>query len=289
MRFTKMHGLGNDFVVIADGAERLADAARLARALCDRRFGVGADGLMLLSPSSVADTAMHIFNADGSAAAQCGNALRCSAAYFYERINRSRTDLRIETPAGVQLAWLEVKGGRVACVRVDMGPPTLDSQCIPMTRDQSPVVNEPIMVNGQAFAVTAVEVGVPHAVIFTDDAASFPVETWGPLIENHALFPRHTNVEFVTVRGSNLLEMRVWERGVGQTLACGSGACAVVVAAALAGWAERRATVRMRGGDLRIVWDERDDHLYMTGPVTMVFDGEWLESTSPVPADPQSL
>lgn len=274
MRFTKMQGLGNDFVVIwADQSPE--GAGDLARRMCDRHFGVGADGLVFLLPSNAGDVQMRILNSDGSEAEQCGNAIRCVATYYYERISGARRELSVETKAGLQKVWLETKAGQVSGVRVDMGEPILEGKRIPVSLDDGPVVDHPVEVEGTAFPITAVSMGNPHAVIFVEDAAGYPVETWGPRLEKHPFFPNHTNVEFVSVRAKDELEMRVWERGVGQTLACGTGACASAVAAVLNGETGRQVLVHLKGGDLTIEWDESDNRVYMTGPAQTVFEGEW--------------
>ncbi|GAA5346124.1 diaminopimelate epimerase [Planifilum fimeticola] len=272
--FTKMQGLGNDFVVVSRSALP-EDAPERARALCDRHFGVGADGLVFVLPSEKADVAMRIFNPDGTEAEQCGNAVRCVARYFFERISGEKRELTVETRAGLQRVELEVSKGRVVAVCVDMGRPILQGREIPTAVDRERVVEEPLEVDGARFRFTAVSMGNPHAVVQVEDAPSFPVEEWGPRLETHPLFPRKTNVEFITVRSPREIDMRVWERGVGQTLACGSGACAALVAAVLTGKAEREATVHLLGGDLHIRWDEESDRVFMTGPAEFVFEGEW--------------
>lgn len=275
MNFHKMHGLGNDFVVVA--ADRLPDdPCGLAQAVCDRHFGVGADGLVFVLPSERADVAMRIFNADGSEAEQCGNAIRCVGKFAFEQGLVSRAALTVETRAGVQRIWLDVSGGRVGAVKVDMGPPVLEGPKIPVAVDRAPVVDHPVTVDGRTFAVTAVSMGNPHAVVFVDDAPAFPVTEWGPKLEAHPLFPQRTNVEFVSVRRPDEVDMRVWERGVGPTLACGTGACATVVAGALTGRTARAARVHLAGGTLHIEWDEGTGHVFMTGPAHTVFTGTWL-------------
>lgn len=273
--FTKMQGLGNDFVVVSRPALP-GDAPEKARILCDRHFGVGADGLVFVLPSSRGDVTMRIFNADGTEAEQCGNAVRCVARYFFERISGDKRELTVETRAGLQRVWLETSGGQVAAVRVDMGRPILQGRKIPTVIDRERVVEEPVEVEGVRFRFTAVSMGNPHAVIQVEDASSFPVEVWGPRLETHPLFPQRTNVEFITVRSPREIEMRVWERGVGQTLACGSGACAALVASVLTGKADREAIVHLAGGDLHIRWDEKSDRIFMTGPAEYVFEGKWL-------------
>ncbi|ANY72041.1 diaminopimelate epimerase [Paenibacillus ihbetae] len=274
MDFTKMHGLGNDFVVVYGEQELPSNASELAVKLCDRFFGIGADGLVYILPSAKADFTMRIMNSDGSEAEQCGNAIRCVAKYVYDHGLIDRTEMTIETlGAGVQKLRLTVEEGRVASVRVDMGEPILDGLRVPTTVDQHPVVNHPIEVDGREFRFTAVSMGNPHCVIYVDDAVSFDLGTWGPKLEVHPLFPRKTNVEFATVNSRNQIDMRVWERGAGPTLACGTGACATLVASVLNGSADRSATISLKGGDLFIEWDEHDNHVYMTGPAEVVYTG----------------
>ncbi|MFD1426668.1 diaminopimelate epimerase [Kroppenstedtia sanguinis] len=278
MRFTKMHGLGNDFIVVT--ADALPEGApQLARRLCDRRFGVGADGWVFLLPSQTGDLRMRILNADGSEAEQCGNAVRCVAKYYYERISGAKKEITVETQAGLQRIWLQTDGSQVESICVDMGQPILEANRVPVAREGERVVDHPLQIEKESFRLTAVSMGNPHAVVFVNDAAAFPVETWGPRLENHPLFPNKTNVEFVTVHSPQELEMRVWERGVGPTLACGTGACASLVAAVLNGIADRRARVHLKGGDLEIEWREAEDRVYMTGPAQMVFEGEWNEGS----------
>jgi diaminopimelate epimerase len=279
MKFAKMHGLGNDFVLLWSESEpNPAEMSKLAVRMCDRHTGVGADGLVVVSPSTVADAAMRIFNADGTQAEQCGNAVRCVAKYVAERVIGIREKVTIETKVGVQTVWLKTEGERVQRVRVDMGEPVLEPARIPVRLDGGRAVEREVEANGRRFTFTAVSMGNPHIVIEVDDAAGFPVETWGPPLETHELFPNKTNVEFVTFHTPEEVTMRVWERGVGQTMACGSGACAVVVAGALTGRCGRRAVVHLKGGDLEIEWKEEDNRVYMTGPAEFVFDGWWLES-----------
>ncbi|GGE22184.1 diaminopimelate epimerase [Marinithermofilum abyssi] len=275
MKFTKMHGLGNDFVVCHRKEPLSLDVFELARKVCDRHLGVGADGLVFIQPSEQADFAMRIINADGTEAEQCGNAVRCVAKYYYDRISGARRELTVETKAGLQKVWMEEDKEGAAMVRVDMGPPVLEGRKVPTVLDKDMVVDEPVTVEDTTFHFTAVSMGNPHAVIFVEDAVQFPVENWGPRLETHSLFPNKTNVEFVTVHSPHELDMRVWERGVGQTMACGTGACASLVAAVLTGKAERRATVHLKGGDLQIEWNEEDGHVYMIGPAVTVFEGEW--------------
>jgi diaminopimelate epimerase len=274
MNFTKMHGLGNDFIVIA-GCERLPDdASKLAVGWCDRHFGIGADGVVFLLPSERADLMMRIMNADGSEAEQCGNAIRCAAKYAYDSGLAAKTVMTIETiGAGVQTVVLQVRDGKAESVRVDMGEPVLDGLAIPTTLDLKPVADQPIIVDGAEFRFTAVSMGNPHCVIFVDDAAGFDLHRWGPKLERHPFFPKRVNVEFATVNTPSQIDMRVWERGAGPTLACGTGACATLVASVINGKSNRRAVVSLKGGDLEIEWNENDNRVYMTGPAATVFSG----------------
>ncbi|HEY0827248.1 MAG TPA: diaminopimelate epimerase [Bacilli bacterium] len=275
MDFTKMHGLGNDFIVVS-GEKQLPDnASQLAIELCNRFFGIGADGLVYILPSTKADFMMRIINSDGSEAEQCGNAIRCVAKFVYDRRMIDRTEITIETlGAGAQKVRLHIENGQVAAVRVDMGEPILKGTKVPTTIDQDTVVNHPIEVDGVVFHFTAVSMGNPHCVIFVDNAVDFDLQTWGPRLEVHPMFPRKINVEFVTVTSRSHTDMRVWERGAGPTLACGTGACATVVASVLNGVTDRVATVSLKGGDLLIDWNEADNHVYMTGPAAEVFTGK---------------
>ncbi|MBM7563516.1 diaminopimelate epimerase [Paenibacillus sacheonensis] len=274
MNFTKMHGLGNDFIVVAGESKLPDNAAQLAEQLCNRFFGIGADGLVYILPSEKADFRMRIINSDGSEAEQCGNAIRCVAKYVYDNGLTDKETLTIETlGAGVQAVQLTVDNGKVVKVRVNMGQPILEGLKVPTTIDANPVINQSIEVDGREFKFTAVSMGNPHCVIYVDDAVNFDLAAWGPKLEVHPLFPRKINVEFVTVRAKDFTDMRVWERGAGPTLACGTGACATVVASVLNGLTDRTATVSLKGGDLLIEWDEATNHVYMTGPAAEVFRG----------------
>ncbi len=272
-----MNGLGNDFIVVAHFETLPPDAGRLASAVCDRHFGIGGDGLVFILPSSKADFCMRIMNADGSEPEQCGNAIRCVAKYVFDHNMTDKQHLTIETLAGIQQVWLVVENGRAKEVKVDMGAPILEGSRIPVSLRQEQVVNEPLDAGGTRFAFTGVSMGNPHAVIFVDDAPGFDVEKWGPLLESNPMFPRKANVEFVSVNSNTDIDMRVWERGCGQTYACGTGACATVVAGVLNGKTERAATVHLLGGDLYIEWNDRDGHVYMTGPAEEVFTGQWVK------------
>lgn len=274
MNFTKMHGLGNDFIVVAGEQQLPNNAAQLAVELCNRFFGIGADGLVYILPSAKADFMMRIMNSDGSEAEQCGNAIRCVSKYVYDNGLIDREEITIETiGAGVQKVQLNVVDGQVATVRVDMGEPILQGLQVPTIVDQDRVIDYPIEVDGRQFRFTAVSMGNPHCVIYVDDAVNFDLATWGPKLETHPMFPRKINVEFVTVKTRDYTDMRVWERGAGPTLACGTGACATLVASVLNGHTDRKATVSLKGGDLFIEWNEADNHVYMTGPAQVVFRG----------------
>jgi diaminopimelate epimerase len=281
MHFTKMHGAGNDYIYVDCFAEPVPhNIPELARQMSDRRFGVGGDGLILICPSERADAEMRMFNADGSPAEMCGNGIRCVAKYLYDHgIRRSKT-LQIESAKRILTLELETAHGVVDRVRVDMGEPILIPGEIPTTlrspkgADQ-PVVDVPLAVGGRDVRVTAVSMGNPHCVVFVDD----PTDDWvlgiGPKLEVDAHFPKKVNVEFAKVLNGRELEQRTWERGSGETLACGTGACAVCVAGVLTGRTGPSVTIHLRGGDLSIEWNESDNHVYMTGPAVEVFSGEW--------------
>jgi diaminopimelate epimerase len=275
MNFTKMHGLGNDFIVVAGEKELPAGADQLAIQLCNRFFSIGADGVVFILPSEKADFQMRIINSDGSEAEQCGNAIRCVSKYVYDHKLIDATEITIETiGAGVQKVQVHVQDGRVVTARVDMGEPILQGLQVPTTVDADEVIDYPIEVDGTSFRFTAVSMGNPHCVIYVEDAVNFDLATWGPKLEAHPMFPRKINVEFATVRDRAYTDMRVWERGAGPTLACGTGACATLVSSVLNGLSDREATVSLKGGDLFIEWLEEDNHVYMTGPAEEVFTGK---------------
>lgn len=274
MEFTKMHGLGNDFIVIC-GEQTLPDhAEELALRWCDRYFGIGADGLVYILPSERADYRMRIINSDGSEAEQCGNAIRCVAKYVYDRGYVQGEEVTIETlGAGVQKVAIQSQEGKAVTVTVDMGQPVLDGLRVPTTIDSEQVVDIPIETDEASFRFTAVSMGNPHCVIYVDDAVNFDLNTWGPKLEAHPLFPKKVNVEFATVLDRRTVDMRVWERGAGPTLACGTGACATLVSSVLNGKTDREAEIRLKGGSLFIRWDEQDNRVYMTGPAAFVYTG----------------
>jgi diaminopimelate epimerase len=271
MTFWKMHGLGNDYIVIDNRDEKISDAeaTELARKLCERRFSVGADGLLLTSNSGSADVKMRIFNADGSEAEMCGNGIRCFAKYCYENEVARKSELTVETLAEIKRAWLTVENSLVTSVMIDMGAPILERSKIPML-GQGTCINEDLQVNGEKYKVTCLSVGNPHCVIFVDAVDDFPVQSVGSKIENHNLFPKRTNVEFAQVLSENELKVRVWERGCGETLACGTGACATVVAGNLLKKLGSKVRVHLLGGDLEVEYAQR---LFLKGPAEKVFEG----------------
>ena len=275
MKFTKMHGIGNDYVYVNCLKEKVEDPAEAARFVSDRHFGIGSDGLILIKPSEVADFQMDMYNADGSRSEMCGNGVRCVAKYVYDYGLTDKTEVDIETGAGIKHIVLTIKDGKVEKARVDMGEPILKPELVPVKGEGDKLVNEPILVDGQQYRMTCVSMGNPHAVVFLDeDVKELDIEKIGPKFENHERFPKRTNTEFMNVLDRHTMNMRVWERGSGETLACGTGTCASVVAAVLNGFTERDVLVHLLGGDLEIYWDEKDNHVYMTGSATTVFDGE---------------
>ncbi|MEW6356171.1 MAG: diaminopimelate epimerase [Planctomycetota bacterium] len=276
MKFTKMHGIGNDYVYVNCFEETIADPAKLAVAVSDRHFGIGGDGLIMVCPSDVADCKMRILNADGSEAEMCGNGIRCVAKFAYERGISKKNPMKVETLAGVKTIDLIVKNNRVEKATVDMGAPRLNRADIPMTGPQGRVVDEPLVVDGATYRITCVNVGNPHCMIFVDDVDAVHLEQVGPKIENHKVFPKRINVHFVQVLGKAEIKMRTWERGSGITLACGTGATATCVACALNEKTGRKILAHLPGGDLELNWSD-NDRIYMTGPATEVFQGEWPE------------
>ncbi len=274
MKFTKMHGIGNDYVYVDCTEEELAEPARIACLVSDRHKGIGSDGLILIKKSAVADFKMDMYNADGSAGKMCGNGIRCVAKYVYDKGLTDKTELTVETLSGIKTLKLTVEEGRVSRVQVNMGEPVLKPELIPVTGEGERLVSAPIEVKGQTYAMTCVSMGNPHAVVFMEDVEHLKIEELGPLFENHARFPDRINTEFVEILDRQNVRMRVWERGSGETMACGTGACAVAVAAALNGYTGRRVTVHLLGGDLEIQWSETDNCVYMTGPAATVFTGE---------------
>lgn len=276
MRFTKMQGLGNDYVYVNCFKEKIDNPPELAQRISDRHFGVGSDGLIMINPSDKADFEMEMYNADGSRGEMCGNGIRCVAKYVYDYGLTDKTSISVETLGGIKYLDLTVQDGKVKLVKVNMGRPELAPSKVPVAAEGDRAVDEPITVDGKEYRMTCVSMGNPHAVIFTDrDIRELPLEEIGPKFENHERFPKRVNTEFVRVLDRRTAEMRVWERGSGETLACGTGACAVAVACVLNGLTEDEVTVRLLGGDLQIKWDRENDIVYMTGPAEVVFDGEW--------------
>lgn len=282
MRFTKMHGIGNDYVYVNCFEERVDNPAAVAKFVSDRHFGIGSDGLILICPSQVADVRMVMFNADGTEAQMCGNGIRCVGKFAHDRGITDKTTVTVETAAGIKTLELTLEQGKTASVRVDMGAPVLEPQQIPVRAEELCFVNVPVEVHGKTVAMTAVSMGNPHAVVFVDRTTDLELQKIGPDYENHPLFPERTNTEFVEVLDPKTLRMRVWERGAGETLACGTGACASLVAGVLCGKCEREATLKLLGGDLRILWDEETNHVFMTGPAEFVFDGEIELTAHPI-------
>jgi diaminopimelate epimerase len=273
MKFTKMHGAGNDYVYVNGFEERVADPAALARRVSDRHRGVGADGLILILPSDKADFRMRMFNADGSEGGMCGNGLRCVGKYVFDRGMTRKQEISVETAERTVRLDLQAPGGRVERVRVEMGPPVLDRAAIPMQGPAGRVVDEPIEALGRAFRATCLSMGNPHCVIFVEEVEDFPLARYGPALERHPAFPERVNVHFAAVLSRAALRQRTWERGSGETLACGSGACAAAVAGVLTGRTERRVAVRLDGGELEVEWDPSGG-VFMTGPAVEVFRGE---------------
>ena len=275
MQFTKMHGIGNDYIYVNCFEEEIpADPAALSRRLSDRHFGIGSDGLILIRPTENGDAMMDLYNADGSRATMCGNGIRCVGRYVYERGIAKKEILRIDTLSGVKTLRLDVANGTVQSIEVDMGEPVLEPASIPVLLPGERAVSVPVEMGDDVFSVTCVSMGNPHCVLFVEDVDALDLEELGPRFEWNPLFPQGVNTEFIQPLPDGSLKMRVWERGSGETWACGTGACASVVAACLCGKAERQSVVHLRGGDLSIHWREEDGHVMMRGPAAFVFDGE---------------
>ncbi len=274
--FTKMQGIGNDYIYVNAFAEKLpADLPDLSRKISDRHFGIGGDGLIVIHPSDKADARMQMFNADGSESEMCGNGIRCVSKYVYDHDIAKKDILKIETGAGILTLHNEVESGKVRRVRVDMGEPILDGPKIPTLYTTNPVKNEKLEIDGRTFEVTCLSMGNPHCVIFVDKADDDLVLNWGKKIEHHKTFPRRINVEFIEVISRTEVKQRTWERGSGETLACGTGASAVCVAGVLTGRTDRKILNHLLGGDLELEWDEKTNHVFKTGPAVEVFSGVW--------------
>lgn len=277
-KFSKWHGCGNDFVFVNGFNENVDGISASATAICDRKFGVGADGVILILPSEKCDFRMQIFNSDGSEAEMCGNGIRCFARYAYENKLTDKLSFTVETKAGIITPQIIIDDNKTNSVCVNMGQPVLEGEKIPVQGfGNSHIVSEAITVDGSKFDITCVSMGNPHCVIFVSDINKIDIKKWGPILEKYKIFPNKTNVEFVQVINRKHLRMRVWERGAGITLACGTGACATLTAAVLNNLSERKAKLELDGGDLSIEWNASDNNIYMTGPATKVFEGIYSE------------
>lgn len=279
MKFTKMHGCGNDYIYINGFTEKIAQEEKpeLVQRISDRNFGIGGDGAIFINPSNEADFEMEMYNADGSRAEMCGNGIRCVAKYVYDKGLTDKTNISIISCGKIKYLELFLKDGKVDTVKVNMGAPILYAEEIPVTieGEKEKVINEPITILDKEYKMTCVSMGNPHAVVFMDDVENLAIEQIGPYFENHKCFPKRTNTEFVKVIDRKTVQMRVWERGTGETLACGTGCCATVVACVLNGLTDETVTVKLLGGEIDITWDREANLVYMTGPATTVFDGEY--------------
>lgn len=274
MEFTKMHGIGNDYVYVNCLDTKLDNPSETAVRVSDRHFGIGSDGLILIKPSDKADFYMEMYNADGSQGKMCGNGIRCVAKYVYDHGMTDKTELSVETGSGVKQLQLQVENGKVQTVRVCMGAPEFRPELIPVAAEGENFIQRPVQVSGKTWDVTCISMGNPHAVVFVDNVDWLNLEEIGPHFENHPLFPERVNTEFVQVIDENTLKMRVWERGSGETLACGTGSSASLVAAVVCGKSKPKVKMLLRGGELEIEWNRAENLVYMTGPATRVFDGE---------------
>ena len=273
MEFTKMHGCGNDYVYVNGFTNKIENPNKLSEIVSNRNFGIGSDGLIVINPSDVADFKMSMYNADGSEGKMCGNGIRCVAKYVYDNKMTDKTTITVETLSGIKTLVLNVEDEKVKTVRVNMGTPILKSKDVPVVSDKEQVIDESIKVNDKEYRITCVSMGNPHAVTFIDDTDSLEIEKIGPLFENNEIFPDRVNTEFIQLVDRNNIKMRVWERGSGETLACGTGACASVVACVLNGLTENKVTVSLLGGDLFIEYNQEENVVYMTGPATISFTG----------------
>lgn len=274
VKFTKMHGCGNDYVYVNCFEETIKNPEAFAVKVSDRHFGIGADGLIMICPSDVADFRMAMYNADGSEGKMCGNGVRSIAKYVYDKGLTDKKQISIETKAGIKYLDLFIEDGKVQSVKVDMGEPVLETKDVPVLFDKEKMIGEPVQIGGAAYEMTCVSMGNPHAIVWVEDTSVLNLEKIGPVFEQHAMFPERVNTEFVQIINRKEVNMRVWERGSGETLACGTGACATAVACYLNGKTESEVLVHLLGGDLRIQYDQESNHVFMTGPATIVFDGE---------------
>ena len=273
MIFTKMHGLGNDYVCINCFRERVEDPPGFARTLCERHYGIGADGLILICPSKVSDFKMEIYNSDGSVAGMCGNGIRCLGKYVYDYGLTGKETLSIETKSGIRNMHLQIRDGKACGAMVDMGVPRLNAHSIPILSEKDLVINDPIEVQEKNYRMTGISMGNPHAVIFSEEINGISLEKTGRELEFHPRFPERANIEFCHVTARDRMEIRVWERGVGETLACGTGACAAVVASVLNDLTDEEVIVKLLGGELSVRWDRKVNHVFLEGSAVKVFDG----------------
>ena len=274
IKFTKMHGLGNDYVYMDAIHQKIENESSLAKFISNRNFGIGSDGLILICSSEVADFKMKMFNSDGSEAEMCGNGIRCVGKFVYDKGLTTKEEIKIETLAGIKQLKLNTKEGKVQTVRVDMGEPILEAKKIPVISNELPVKNLKLKAKDKEFVFTCVSMGNPHAITIVEDVKNFDVQKYGSIIELDKAFPNKINVEFIQIKDRQNIKMRVWERGAGETLACGTGACATAVACSLNGLTDRNVNVELLGGKLQIEWNKENNHIYMTGPAVTVFEGE---------------
>ena len=277
IKFTKMHGLGNDYVYIDAINQKIENESSLAKFVSNRHFGIGSDGLILICKSDIADFKMRMFNSDGSEAEMCGNGIRCVGKFIYDKGLTDKTIVKIETLAGIKTLVLNTKDGKVETARVDMGEPILEAEKIPVISKEQPVKNLELEAENKKFKFTCVSMGNPHAITIVENTKEFDVEKYGKILEVDKAFPKKANIEFAQIIDKENIKMRVWERGAGETLACGTGACATAVACNLNGLTGRKVNIELLGGTLNIEWNEKDNHVYMTGPAVTVFDGELYE------------
>ena len=277
IKFTKMHGLGNDYVYIDAINQKIENESSLAKFVSNRHFGIGSDGLILICKSEIADFKMRMFNSDGSEAEMCGNGIRCVGKFVYDKRLTNKTTVKIETLAGIKTLILNTKDGKVETARVDMGEPILEAEKIPVISTEEPVKNLELEAENKKFKFTCVSMGNPHAITIVENTKEFEVEKYGKVLEVDKAFPKKANIEFAQIINRQNINMRVWERGAGETLACGTGACATAVACNLNGLTDRKVNIELLGGTLNIEWNETDNHVYMTGPAVTVFDGELYE------------
>lgn len=273
MEFTKMEGCGNDYVYVNGFTNKIENPNKLSEFVSNRNFGIGSDGLIMINPSNKADFRMNMYNADGSEGKMCGNGIRCVAKYVYDNKMTDKTTITVETLSGIKTLVLNVEGDKVKTVRVDMGSPILEAKEVPVISDKEQVIDEPITIDNREYKITCVSMGNPHAITFIDDTDSLDIESIGPKFEKNEIFPDRINTEFIQIVDRNTIKMRVWERGSGETLACGTGACASVVACALNNLTEDKVTVKLLGGDLFIEYNREENTVYMTGPARVSFVG----------------